>query len=152
MDWTKVGLEVGQILVPLLLAGLTWAATKLAQWIGQKVTNEQAAGVLQRLDGLVVMIVREILNTMVDSAKASSADGKLPKEVASNALAAALAKLKSYIGMDGLKILAAVLGMNPEDKRLDEFLTTKIESAISAIKDAKDGGSAAGALTGTFEK
>ena len=50
---TTQGRKVLEILSPVLLAALTWAAAKLAQLIRAKVQNEYLKGVLVGLDDAV---------------------------------------------------------------------------------------------------
>ena len=60
MDTGSIGLKVLEILSPVLLAALTWAAAKLAQLIRAKVQNEYLKGVLVRLDDAVFTAVKDV--------------------------------------------------------------------------------------------
>ncbi len=50
MDFSEIGLTALQIVSPILIAALTWAAAKLAGYIKSKVNNEYLRGVLARLN------------------------------------------------------------------------------------------------------
>jgi hypothetical protein len=60
MDFTDVALTALQVVSPVLVAALTWAAAKLATFIRSKVDNEYLRGVLVRLDDAVVTAVKDL--------------------------------------------------------------------------------------------
>ncbi|MFA6118138.1 MAG: hypothetical protein WC729_29395 [Sphingomonas sp.] len=146
IDWTKVVMGIIGALLPLLITGLTWVSKKLADLIGQKVKNEEVKGILARLDEIVFNVVKELMQTTVDAAKKKADEGGLPKEVADAAGKAALDKIKSYLGSEGLKLLGMVLGIT-DDAKLDEYLKTKIESTVHTVKLQRDASVSAGAAT-----
>ena len=77
MDPGSIGLKVLEILSPVLLAALTWAAAKLAQLIRAKAQNEYLKGVLVRLDDAVFTAVKDLQQTVVSAIKEASADGRI---------------------------------------------------------------------------
>lgn len=76
MKLTDVALMALQVVAPVLMAALTWAAAKLAALIRSKVDNEYLRGALVRLDDAVFTAVKELQQTVVAEVKAASADGK----------------------------------------------------------------------------
>ncbi len=154
INWPDVVMTIVAAVLPLLIATLSWASKKLADLIGQKVKNEEVRGILVRLDEIVLNVVKELMQTTVDAAKAAAEkDPDQWKKVADAAGKAALDKIKSYLGPAGLKLLGAVLGIT-DDAKLDEYLKTKIEATVHTVKLQKDvasgTASAASALSAAF--
>jgi len=111
MDTGNIGLKVLEILSPLLLAALTWAAAKLAQLIRAKVQNEYLKGVLVRIDDAVFTAVKDLQQTVVEQIKAASADGKITDDEKKQIKDKALAAVKSHLGTKGLAEAAGILGL-----------------------------------------
>ena len=132
MDFSEIGLAALQIVSPLLIAALTWAAAKLASYIKSKVNNEYLRGVLVRLDEAVVTAVKDLQQTVVDEIKAANVDGKITEAEKKRIKDSALANVKSYLGAKGIKVLSEVLGLS--GGALDGFLSSKIESAVHDIR------------------
>src|SRR5690606_3248430 len=109
MDAGSIGLKVLEILSPVLLAAITWAAAKLAQLIRAKVGNEYLKGVLVRLDDAVFTAVKDLQQSVVEEIKLASADGKITDEEKRRIKDKALATVKSHIGAKGLAELAKIL-------------------------------------------
>ena len=74
MKLTDVALMALQVVAPVFMAALTWAAAKLAALIRSKVDNEYLRGALVRLDDAVFTAVKELQQTVVAEVKAASAD------------------------------------------------------------------------------
>jgi len=132
MDFSQIGLTALQIVSPLLLAALTWAAAKLAGYITSKVNNEYLRGVLVRLDEAVITAVKDLQQTVVDEIKAANADGKITDAEKQKIKNAALENVKSYLGAKGIRVLSKVFGLS--GGALDGFLSSKIESAVHDIR------------------
>jgi len=132
MDFSEIGLAALQIVSPLLIAALTWAAAKLASYIKSKVNSEYLRGVLVRLDEAVVTAVKGLQQTVVDEIKAANADGKITEAEKKRIKDSALANVKSYLGAKGINVLSEVLGLS--GGALDGFLSSKIESAVHDIR------------------
>ena len=116
-----------------LVAILVWLLTLGTAFVVRKIKHDYARAVVGRLSSLARLVVRELWQTTIEAAKASSENGKLDKETAAQAKTAALAKLKSYLGPRGLKALAWVAGFGG-DESLDEYLGGAIEAAITEEK------------------
>jgi hypothetical protein len=132
MDTGNIGLKVLEILSPLLLAALTWAAAKLAQLIRAKVQNEYLKGVLVRLDDAVFTAVKDMQQTVVEQIKAASADGKITDDEKKQIKDKALAAVKSHLGTKGLAEAAAILGLG--GSALEGLLSSKVEAAVHDLR------------------
>ncbi len=132
MDFTDVALTALQVVSPVLVAALTWAAAKLASFIRSKVDNEYLRGVLVRLDDAVVTAVKDLQQTVVAEIKAASADGKISEAEKRRIKDAAVANVKSYLGAKGIRVLAEVLGLS--GGALDSFLGSKVEAAVHDLR------------------
>ena len=132
MDTGSIGLKVLEILSPLLLAALTWAAAKLAQLIRAKVQNEYLKGVLVRVDDAVFTAVKDLQQTVVEQIKAASADGKITDDEKKQIKDKALAAVKSHLGTKGLAEAASVLGLG--GGALEGLLSSKVESAVHDLR------------------
>lgn len=117
----------------LLAVGLTYAVTHLASYIKAKVANETLQNILIRTDTVVFSVVKELSQTVVDTAKKDAADGKLASDIAADVKAAALAKVKSYLGQPGLDALMEILGIK-DMPTADALLSSKIEAAVRDTK------------------
>lgn len=134
MDTENIGLKVLEILSPVLLAALTWAAAKLAQLIRAKVKSEYLRGALVRLDDAVFTAVKDLQQSVVEEIKAASADGKITEDEKKRIKEKALASVKSHLGTKGLSELATVLGL--DGGAIEGFLSSKVEAAVHDLRRA----------------
>ncbi len=132
MDTGNIGLKVLEILSPLLLAALTWAAAKLAQLIRAKVQNEYLKGVLVRVDDAVFTAVKDLQQTVVEQIKAASADGKITDDEKKQIKEKALAAVRSHLGTKGLAEAAGILGLG--GGALEGLLSSKVEAAVHDLR------------------
>jgi hypothetical protein len=132
MDFTDVALTALQVVSPVLVAALTWAAAKLAGFIRSKVDNEYLRSVLVRLDDAVITAVKDLQQTVVAEIKAATADGKISEAEKQRIKDAAVANVKSYLGTKGIRVLAEVLGLS--GGALDSFLGSKVEAAVHDLR------------------
>ena len=132
MDFTDVALTALQVVSPVLVAALTWAAAKLASFIRSKVDNEYLRGALVRLDDAVVTAVKDLQQSVVAEIKAASADGKISEAEKRRIKDAAIANVKSYLGTKGIRVLAEVLGLS--GGAIDNFLGSKVEAAVHDLR------------------
>lgn len=103
-----------------------------ARWVNANVSNTMLKSILLRVDDVIFTVVKEINQTVVDASR--DADGKLKPDAAEAAKAAALAKVKSYLGVDGLKLLMKIVGFGTDP---DTYLLSKIEAAVHDVKALK---------------
>ena len=66
---------ISAVVTTVLLPLITWAGTKLIQYIGTKVKNERAAALLTTATNVVLNAVRSVFQTYVESLKASGSFG-----------------------------------------------------------------------------
>jgi hypothetical protein len=101
----------GNAVLATLAIVLGWATN----WIAKKVKSEHWAGVISRTDDLVMKIVRDLTTEEKEAAKA-----------------AAMAQLKGYLGVKGLKEVASLVS----DGKLDDYLSGLIENAVANSKNS----------------
>ncbi len=118
---------ISAVVTTVLLPLITWAGTKLIQYIGTKVKNEKAATLLSTATTVVLNAVRSVFQTYVESLKASGSFGL-------DAQVEALKKAKdialSQLGEDVKEYITTNFGS------LDGWLTNQIESSINLLKNA----------------
>ena len=134
MDAGDIGLKALEILTPVLIAALTWAAAKLAQLVRAKVKNEYLRGVLVRLDDVVFTAVKDLQQTVVNEIKLASADGKITDAEKRRIKDQAIANAKSHLGTKGIGELAKVLGL--DSGAIDGLLSSKVEAAVHDLRRA----------------
>ncbi|MFA5053373.1 MAG: hypothetical protein WC565_04905 [Parcubacteria group bacterium] len=127
------------IVVTVLSLGVAWLGKTLNAWIGAKVKNERLQLVLRRLSEVVCTVVLELQQTEVSALKTAIGDAsqggrKITKDEGQALLDAALVKVRTYLGIDGLKLLTYVLGLTSE-KDLNEFLVSRIEATVHTAKN-----------------
>lgn len=118
---------ISAVVTTVLLPLITWAGTKLIQYVGTKVKNERAAALLTSATNVVLNAVRSVFQTYVESLKASGSFGP-------DAQVEALKKAKdialSQFGEDVKEYIITNFG------NLDGWLTNQIESSINLLKNA----------------
>lgn len=123
--------------VPPLFAfigtALLWLLTKGALFIAAKTKNETLRGIIERVFHSVELAVRDVEQTLKPMVKEFSADGSISKEEANKLKAAALAKVKEYLGVKGIGEIVKVLGIAPE--KVDAFLSSHVEAAVNRLKE-----------------
>lgn len=118
---------ISAVVTTVLLPLITWAGTKLIQYIGTKVKNEKAATYLSTATGIVMNAVRSVFQTYVESLKAS---GSFDKEAQFTALCKAKDIVLAQLGTDMKEFLTKTYG------DLDGWLTNQIESTINLLKNS----------------
>lgn len=118
---------ISAVVTTVLLPLITWAVTKLIQYIGTKVKNEKAAALLSTATTIVLNAVRSVFQTYVESLKASgSFDSAAQVEALKKAKEIAL----SQLGDDVKEYISTNFG------NLDGWLTNQIESTINLLKNS----------------
>lgn len=118
---------ISAVVTTVLLPLITWAGTKLIQYIGTKVKNEKAATFLSTATTIVLNAVRSVFQTYVESLKAS---GSFNKETQFTALSKAKDIALAQFGDDVKEYLTKTYG------NLDGWLTNQIESTINLLKNS----------------
>lgn len=134
MDLTELGLAALQILSPVLLAGLTWLATRLAALIRVRIENEYLGGVLLRLDDAILTAAKELEQTVVAEIKAAASDRKISAAERERIKRTAIANVKSYLGPRGIVAAGRVLGL--PNGTLDCLIASKLEAAVHDLRHA----------------
>ena len=117
---------ISAVVTTVLLPLITWAGTKLIQYIGTKVKNEKAAALLTTATTIVLNAVRSVFQTYVESLKAS---GSFNAEAQKTALSKAKDIALSQLGDDLKEYISSTYG------NLDGWLTNQIESTINLLKN-----------------
>ena len=117
---------ISAVVTTVLLPLITWAGTKLIQYIGTKVKNEKAAALLTTATTIVLNAVRSVFQTYVESLKAS---GSFYAEAQKTALSKAKDIALSQLGDDVKEYISSTYG------NLDGWLTNQIESTINLLKN-----------------
>ena len=118
---------ISAVVTTVLLPLITWAGTKLIQYLGTKVKNEKAAALLTSATNIVLNAVRSVFQTYVESLKAS---GSFDKDAQLTALQKAKDIALAQLGDDVKEFLSSTYG------NLDEWLTNQIESTINLLKNS----------------
>ena len=118
---------ISAVVTTVLLPLITWAGTKLIQYIGTKVKNEKAATFLSTATTIVLNAVRSVFQTYVESLKAN---GSFNKEAQFTALSKAKDIALAQFGDDVKEYLTKTYG------NLDGWLTNQIESTINLLKNS----------------
>ena len=117
---------ISAVVTTVLLPLITWAGTKLIQYIGTKVKNEKASALLATATNIVLNAVRSVFQTYVESLKAN---GKFDSASQVEALKRAKDIALSQLGDDVKEYITANFG------NLDGWLTNQIESSINLLKN-----------------
>ena len=117
---------ISAVVTTVLLPLITWAGTKLIQYIGTKVKNEKAAAFLTTATTIVLNAVRSVFQTYVESLKAS---GSFNAEAQKTALSKAKDIALSQLGEDVKEYISSTYG------NLDGWMTNQIESTINLLKN-----------------
>lgn len=117
---------ISAVVTTVLLPLISWAGTKLIQYIGTKVKNEKAAALLTTATTIVLNAVRSVFQTYVESLKAS---GSFNAEAQKTALSKAKDIALSQLGDDVKEYISSTYG------NLDGWLTNQIESTINLLKN-----------------
>ena len=117
---------ISAVVTTVLLPLITWAGTKLIQYIGTKVKNEKAAALLTTATTIVLNAVRSVFQTYVESLKAS---GSFNAEAQKTALSKAKDIALSQLGDDVKEYISSTYG------NLEGWLTNQIESTINLLKN-----------------
>lgn len=104
---------------------------RLMQWIEQRAHNDRVTAVLERVNTLVMMVVKEVYQAYAQPLKDS---GKWDAVTSKAAKSKALVALQNYLGTKGLAEIAWLLSGNTAapstGQAIASFLGTAIESAV----------------------
>jgi hypothetical protein len=121
------------ILSPLLVAVLTWASWKMANYIKAHTKNQQVQAALLRLNDAVATAVESVEQTLVSNFKMAG-NGKLSPDDGAKARTRALDQIKSNLGTKGLSDMMSVLGVETTSA-MDGLLAAKVEAHVFKLSD-----------------
>ncbi len=128
---------------------LMWALVFIGGLVSMVILKQLKSGTVRDIVSRALTEVGDavlaVTQTYVDEIKLASADGKLTDEEKAHAKAKAVALIKSNIGLEGIKKLARIIGVD-----VDGWLGTKVEAAVAVLK-AKTGTLLATATTTTAQ-
>jgi hypothetical protein len=129
--------QVVNVLVPIILTlivvGLKYVVNFLsakASGVKNEVARESLVAALMEAQRVAIDAINYVKQTLTDELKKKSADGKLTKEEAEQALEAAKEYFLTHLSANALSILTA--GLDP----IEDWVTQFIESKLSATKQA----------------
>ena len=128
-----LAIQILQLLSPVLVVLIGYAVQKLIVYIDTKTKSQALQSVINHVGHAAYTVVTELGNTVVSDLKKQNG-GQLTPEAVTKLQADALAKLKTYMGINGLKLAADTLKMSDDD--LNKFLAGNLESALAGIKGA----------------
>lgn len=120
---------VAKVVVPAML---TWLGVEGAKWLKARTGNENLAAALTRLTDTVNTVVAEVQQTIVTELRKKTADGHLSAQEIAEIKAAALERIRKYLGPDGVQILGQYLKL--DQNGVISFIGAKIEAAVLAMK------------------
>jgi hypothetical protein len=129
--------RVTELLGALVLGGIGYLLKKTIDFVSSKSNSAWVRGVLGRVDGLAMRIVREIYQKEIEALKEAREDGKLTDEEKERFKTIAMDTLKEYVGPKGIKELTALLGASG---KIDKFLSSTIEATIATEKTRPQAG------------
>ena len=110
------------------LAGLlSLALLELRKYLRAKIENDTLYNATTALADVVYNVVSEVQRTVVDKAKAASADGKLTAEEAEEIKNLAISKIMAQLGPSFAGVLSKTLGGTAP---LADVVATKIEATL----------------------
>lgn len=123
-------LQIGLLIGGVLLSTVLYVLKKVADFLSAKTKSSSLRSFWQRADDLAERVVKETYQATVkplqDAGTWTPAAGVAAKQ-------AAVSKLKSYLGPEGLKMLEYLIGVG-DAKTLDAFLATFVEAAVHDTK------------------
>jgi hypothetical protein len=143
MDWGEIGLQLAQLLLPIIAAliaaliGVVISYLKRqADKIDHELVQESLEAALDEMSRVAYEAITSTAQTYVDDLKASREDGKLTDEEKKEAMFKAKNYFYGHISKGTLEILEASIG--PVQNWLDEYLEVHVGT------EKKFGGGASG--------
>jgi len=113
-----------------ILGLLTWVVRSRTQMWQEQGKHVRTATFLNHLLDLVDRVVGEIQQTYVETRKAGGAWGDEERKLAKER---AIVRLKSYLGVEGWRMLGWLLSTSDNDT-LEDYLSTQVEAAVRSQK------------------
>lgn len=122
-------------LLTALTGGLTWLLTWAGNYFRARAATSKVAGILVRVDEMVLAIVHDIEGTLKADLERAKEDGVITPEEGRALREGALRRLKASLGERGLAEVSALLGLAAGS--LDTFLSGKLEGAVASVSAQK---------------
>lgn len=131
MTWSSLGMQLAEMILPVIAAALVALIGYGVAYLREKTSELQNAVARDALDSALVEAevvakdaIRATNQVLVDALKERSADGKLTKDEAIEAMTRAVEYFVEHISRDSLRVLQASLG--PIEGWLSSFLEAKV--------------------------
>jgi len=132
MDKSLILSQLAELLLPVLIAALSWGAVQAAVWLKAKTKSAYLCGMIDRINDAVMTAVKAAEQVTVAALREASADGEITEEEKAAIKAKVLAEVKSHLGAKGLTEIGKILGIS--DGALSALLGSKIEAAVLDLK------------------
>ena len=129
---TQLLFEVFKTISPLLTLLLVWIKIKLLQWLDTKIKDQRLKNTINKIDGIIQDVVKDVEQSYVQREKASVSSKTLSPDSAHYAKSLAMEKVVDQLGQAGLKEITKSLGLNKD--KVDNLLSSKIESKIFDLR------------------
>ena len=134
---------VGVFGVVIGLPALSWALVKWARYLDVRTENALMERTIYAFNTILTGLVREMDQTVVDPLKKARAPGGGGRSLLVDREKRSFSKsiverLKLYLTPEGVARVAKAFGMDPRDReRIEGFLLSQVESAVSLLKTEK---------------
>jgi hypothetical protein len=118
-----ISVVVTSVVLPLI----TFAGTKLIQYLNQRIKDEKTRNILTGITQIVERAVRSVFQTYVESLKKS---GTFDKEAQLTALAIAKTEVMKELNDDAVEFIKTNYGDT------QSFITNQIEATINLLKSS----------------
>jgi hypothetical protein len=132
MDKATLISQATELLLPVLVAALSWGSLELVRWLRAKTKSTYLQGLLDRVNDTVMTAVKSAEQVTVAALRAANADGRITDEEKAAVKAKVLEEVKSHLGPRGLAEIGKILGL--DDGALASLLGSKVEAAVLDLK------------------
>lgn len=130
----ELAIQLLQLLGPVAISALTWAAGQLAAFFAAKTKNQNIGTAINMGNDAAVTVVSQLEQTLVATLKAKSGQGTLTGKDIEEVQKAALDNMRSYLGPNGLALICKALGIKNDDKELGAWLAGKVQAAVYSMR------------------
>ena len=117
---------ISVVVTGVVLPLITFAGTRLIQYLNQKIKDEKTKNILTGIAQIVERAVRSVFQTYVEALKKS---GTFDKEAQLNALAIARTEVMKELNDDTIEFIQNNYG------DIQNYITSQIEATINLIKN-----------------
>lgn len=127
-------LFIQYVMPPVLTAlglGLAWLLTTLGTWATSRWKDSKVSLAIARTSHFAGVVVQDIEATLRPAMRAVTVDGKITPEEARHLKEAAMTRLKTMLGEQGLQELSGIVGVFAPS--VDAYLSGVIEKRVAAL-------------------